>query len=94
MTELTNKSGSAPRFMFSTRLEAEYAKVIGELLAHYGFPKFSDYFRGLVYMDAVRNGLPVAGLDVPGWLTRSYPELFSKTSNPPAAERKRKGGKR
>lgn len=85
MTELTNKSGSAPRFMFATRLEAEYAKVVGELLAHYGFPKFSDYFRGLVFMDAVRNGLPVAGLDVPGWLTRSYPDLF---------EAKTKGGKR
>lgn len=93
MTELPNKSGHS-RFMFACRLEADYARAIDELLARHGGPKFSDYFRGLVYMDAVRNGLPVAGLDVPGWLTRSYPELFSRTSNPPAAERKRKGGKR
>ncbi len=62
--------------MLAVRLERAYADMVRKLQQHHGIPQFTNYLRGLIYSDAVRNGLPVAGLDVPGWLTRSYPELF------------------
>jgi len=74
--------GVAERYMLAIRLERPYAELIGKLLERHDVRQFSKYLRGLIYADATRSGLPVTGLDVPGWLSRSCPELFATAGKP------------
>jgi hypothetical protein len=74
--------GGATRCMLAIRLERPYAQLVSDLQRHHGVPRFSQYLRGLIYADAARQGLLVAGLDVPGWVARSYPELVASPLKP------------
>jgi hypothetical protein len=80
------------RGMLAVRLEGAYLELVRQLQERHGVSQFAKYLRGLIYADAVRSGLPVVGLDVPGWLSSSYPELFAAPA--PAQRKPQKHGRK
>jgi hypothetical protein len=64
----------------SFRLSAEFRKVADSLTKQHGARTLSEYFRGLIYLDATLSGEETDALDKPAWVTRSYGKLIRSTS--------------
>jgi len=47
-------------------------RLLRTLLARHGIQSKSDYFRGLLLVDAEREGIDIRGVDIPRW---AYPVI-------------------
>jgi hypothetical protein len=66
--------------IFTFRMTGGIAEIVEILQRKHGSKNRSDYFRGLVFLDAHLSGEDTSGLDRPGWLTRSFPQLLHPPS--------------
>jgi hypothetical protein len=62
------------------RMMGGIAEIVELLQRKHGARNRSDYFRGLVFLDAHLSGEDTSGLDRPGWLTLSFPHLLQAPS--------------
>jgi len=60
----------------SLRLSDEFREAARSLAELHGAKNQSDYFRGLIYLDAVLASAETDMLDKPAWVTRSYGKLI------------------
>jgi hypothetical protein len=66
--------------IFTFRMTGGIAEIVELLQKKHGSRNRSDYFRGLVFLDAHISGEDTSGLDRPGWLTLSFPHLLRTPS--------------
>jgi hypothetical protein len=69
--------GEAPKRSF--RLSVAFRKVVDALTEEHDARSLSEYFRGLIYLDATLSGEETDALDKPAWVTRSYGKLIRST---------------
>jgi hypothetical protein len=62
----------------SFRLSQEFREAVRFLAQAHKAKSMSDYFRGLIYMDALLSGLGTDTLDKPGWVTRDYGKFLKE----------------
>jgi hypothetical protein len=74
-TSMTTKKSDLTSF----RLSTEFRKAVDSLVKQHGARSLSEYFRGLIYLDATLSGEETDGLDKPAWVTRSYGKLIRST---------------
>lgn len=76
--DLCNTVGVMPKEpdVITFRLSEEFRKVASALEVKHGARNRSDYFRGLVYLDATLAGAETDVLDKPAWVTRTYGKLI------------------
>jgi hypothetical protein len=60
------------------RVDERVAAAVDELMAAHGIRNFSEYARGLIYLDALLSGALPEDADVPHWVRRAYPQLFRR----------------
>lgn len=77
MQMLTNEKRTE---IFTFRMAGGIAEMVALLQKKHGARNRSDYFRGLVFLDAHLSGEDTSGLDRPGWLTLSFPQLLQTPS--------------
>lgn len=62
----------------SVGVDERVAAAIDELMAAHGIGNFSEYVRGLIYVDGLLSGALPEDADVPHWVRRAYPQLFRR----------------
>lgn len=64
--------------LFQFRSDEDLAKSVSELMAKHKVADKSEYFRGLVYLDAVLARESTASLNKPKWISQAFPALFAE----------------
>jgi hypothetical protein len=66
----------------SFRLSPAFREAIDVLVGAHGARNLSEYFRGLIYLDAALTSGDTDPLDKPAWVTRDYGKWLRKTVVP------------
>jgi hypothetical protein len=69
------------------RLEPRLMELARVLIVQRKAGTISEYIRGLIIADAVRQGKSTARITIPGWLTDSFVELRLVSVHPDASPR-------
>lgn len=75
--QIENKRKTAKKTdLVSFRLSPAFQEAIDVLRAAHGAKNQSEYFRGLIYLDAIMASGIADLLDKPAWVTRDYGDLI------------------